>query len=367
MKARMKMNKIAFINELYGTKRQGGEQEAMYELAQMLDSTANLKIDTLSYITKDKNKSIKSTIPLFFRQLPFIRDILVLPFIGLRLGKRLEKNYDALHISSITLFSLYKPKKPYYITCHAVRSQKVEKLSKIGKYKLLFNPLFKFILNILERKGLERASKIIVIKEEMRDYLVEQMQINKNKIRVIPNAIDINKFKPSIGDKKYILFVGRGTIPKGIDTIIEAAPKIKEKILVVTKLISDNFLQLGRKKGVKFIFNVSHAEINKIYDKAKIFILPSLDEEQPLTILEAMSSGLPIVTTKVGSGGLVQDGINGVIISPQNPQELAEAINKLTNNPELLEKIKKANRIKVEQNFSWKVVLKKYIELYERL
>lgn len=191
------------------------------------------------------------------------------------------------------------------------------------------------------------------------------MQVNEDKIKVIPNAVDIDKFKPASGDRKYILFVGRGTVPKGIDTIIEAAKNIKSKILVVTKIISNNFLQLGKKRGIKFIFNVSHAEINKIYDKAKIFILPSLDEEQPLTILEAMSSGLPVVTTEIGSGGLVKDGINGIIISPKNPKELEEAVNKLTEDLELSEKMGKENRLKIEQNFSWEAVIEKYSELYK--
>jgi glycosyltransferase involved in cell wall biosynthesis len=364
------MNKIAFINELYGTRRQGGEQEAMQELAKRLNGVPDLSVDIFSYKNKDKKKTIKSIIPLFFRQLPFFRDVLVLPFIGYRLIRKIENDYDILHSSSITLFSLYKPRKPYFITCHAIRSQKVEKLSKIKKYRFLFNPLFKIILKYLEKRGLKNATEIIVIKDEMKNYLIERMQISDDKVKIIPNAVDIDKFKPdtlNTNDKKNILFVGRGTVPKGIDTIIEMAKNIEEKILIVTKLIGSNFFKLGQERGIEFMFNVSHSEINKIYNKAKIFILPSLDEEQPLTILEAMSSGLPIITTRVGSGNLVQDGINGIIISPQNSKELAEAINKLTSNRELVEKIKKTNRAKVEQNFSWKSVVKKYIELYDQL
>src|SRR5688572_15920994 len=145
------MKKIALILELAGTERHGGEQQAMLNVTNEIKKM-NYPISLFSYISKNPQYKIKSLIPLKLRLLPFIRDIFFVPIIGLRIMKKIERDYDILLTSSTTIASLHKPKSKIIITCHIIRSQKFETLSKIKKYKIFFNPLSYLITSTLEKR-----------------------------------------------------------------------------------------------------------------------------------------------------------------------------------------------------------------------
>lgn len=358
--------RVAFINELYGTKRQGGEQEAMFALAKRLANQPGFIVDIYSYTGED-SKKIDFPIPEEIKLMPYIREIFVVPKLGHWVVKNICPHYDVLHTSSTTLFGEVQCSIPYIISLHAIRSQKAEFLSVIRKYRLVFNPWIKKKLKHLEFKCLSQAASLVVLRERMSRFLIDQLSLARDKITIIPNPVDTKLFKPRQSSSPIVLFVGRGTIPKGIDTLIKAAPKIKGKIIVVTKVISQKFIKKGEKVGITFRFHLPHREMPEIYNQARVFILPSLDEEQSLTILEAMVSGLPIVTTETGGGGLIKDQENGIIIPPRNPDALTGAINKLLDNPALAEKFGKTNRLKVEQDHSWEKVLEKYLSIYDKI
>lgn len=355
--------KIAVINELYGTKRQGGEEEAIFDLSKKLIG-AGLKIDMYSYVAGEKHIKIVSSIPHFLRLIPFFRDIFILPFLGKKLLNIVEKDYDLIVGHSAILFSLCEIKTPTFLICHTIRSQKIERLSKIFPYKILFNFITKKIIWSLESRGFKKATKIIVIKESLKNYLIGKFKIEKEKINIIPNAIDINEFKPTAKDKNnLVLFIGRGTKMKGIDILIKAASLIKAKIIVVTKIIGRKYLENGKRAGIEFLFNVPHNKISEIYPQAKIFILPSRDEEQPLTILEAMSCGVPVIASRIGSGNLVKDNINGLILPENNYEILAEGVNELLKRGDLRRKMSYNNRKLIENKYSWEVILPRYLEI----
>jgi glycosyltransferase involved in cell wall biosynthesis len=282
-----------------------------------------------------------------------VREMFFVPFIGSRLLKKLEKNYDIFFASSMTVASLFKPKATLVITCHLIRSQKFKTLSKIPKYKLFFNPITYFLMSTLEKWSLKNATKIIVIRDQQKKYLTERLGIDQNKISVIPNGIDTDFFKPQkINKKNQVIFVGRGTIPKGIDTLLAAANNIHAKVLIVTQKIDKQFLEIANQKpNISIKYSATPKEIKKFYSESKVFVLPSLNEEQPLSTMEAMACGLPVVVTQEAASNLVKTGINGYIIPEQNPKELSKRINELLSNSTLRERIGANNRRYIVENY----------------
>ncbi len=283
--------KIAIISELYGTQRQGGENQAMHNLYNNIKNEGYLA-DFYSY--KSENQ-INSIIPLKIRCIPFIRDILFAPIIGKNLIKRLDKDYDYIIISTPSLASLSNSKK---IICwtHACRTMKAEKLIKERKYKLIYNKITLKIIKYLEDKSFNKLNKILVITEPIGEFIKVNFNIDKSKIIKFENIIDKNLFKPIKTKKIYdLIFVGRGTKQKGFDKLIEIAKQNKNlKILAVVNILE--FKNIPHNIDIKY--NIKNDEMPKYYNLAKTFILPSLDEEQPLTILEAASCGLKILASK---------------------------------------------------------------------
>ncbi|MBA3285935.1 MAG: glycosyltransferase family 4 protein [Nitrosopumilus sp.] len=344
--------KIAFICELAGTKRHGGEQYAMLRLADEL-KLLNNEVDIYSYTTNDSNFKIKSIIPLKFRLLPFVRDIFFISIIGKNLLRKIDGKYDTIVCSSTTISSFYKSKTKLVTICHIIRSQKFNVLSKIPKYKLFFNPITFFLMSSLEQKSLNNSHQVVVIREHQKEFLVKNLKVNSNKITRIPNGVDSNLFKPRLVEKKYhLIFVGRGTILKGLDTLLKSADKIHGKILIVTKLIEPRLLTLAQSKSnIKIIFNASSEELALLYNQSEIFILPSHDEEQPLTVLEAMSSGLPVIVTQKAASDIVKNNINGIIID-NSETKIYSTSSLLIKNKKMMEKMSENNRDKVLKYYS---------------
>jgi glycosyltransferase involved in cell wall biosynthesis len=321
---------IAFIIELANTKRYGGEQHAMINLANELSKVYS--VDIYSYVPKDNQKKINTFYPSKLKTAPFIRDMIVVPFVGRKLFKIIDSQYDIIFVSSTTMAAFYKPKTKLITVCHIVRSQKFKVLSKIPKYRLLFNPFVYKVMSYLELKSLKNSDNIITIRDHQKKYLKKCFKIDATKINVVPNGIDTNIFRPlKVPKKNQVIFVGRGTVPKGLDLLLEAADQIKAKILVVSQNIEPELLQIANsKKNVVIKFNAKPNELVKLYSESKVFVLPSRDEEQPLTVLEAMSCNLPIVVSKKAAADFFKyKNINGKVIDNLNPSAIADACNEL--------------------------------------
>ena len=124
--------------------------------------------------------------------------------------------------------------------------------------------------------------------------------------------------------------------------------------------------ELGIGNNVKFLG--WRYDIPEILSVSDVFVLPSVTECFPITILEAMSVGIPVVATKVGGvPEEVSDGETGLLVPSENPIALAQAITALLDNPELAQNMGKAGREKALQRFGRGTMIKKHEELYEQL
>lgn len=210
-------------------------------------------------------------------------------------------------------------------------------------------------------KNLLKCDTIIALTQHWKDFF---NGLGFENVVIVPNIVD----SPLIQEKKYndgkvhIIYLGLITKSKGIydllDVINEHKTEFENKITLhiggngetetLKKMISDCSLQ----DIVIFEGWVSGDKKEELLNNADIFILPSYTEGLPISILEAMSYSLPIISTPVGGiPEVVKDGENGIIIKPGEKYALFNAIKELTNNKGLREEMGKISYQKVQLHF----------------
>lgn len=205
---------------------------------------------------------------------------------------------------------------------------------------------------------------------------------SKQEIKVIYNGIDIEKFKPTgniKNTKEFIIMPGASRITgrKGLNYLVEAISKLVPKYPnVKLKIVGDGNERENLEKQVRdleienkveFMGQVLHKKVLEFYQEASVFVLPSLNEGMSNAMLEALACGLPIISTQTGGADeLVRDGENGYIIKFKDSNDIVEKLEKLMNDPDLLQKMGEASRRRA-QNLSWENVAKEYFELYKKV
>ena len=271
-------------------------------------------------------------------------------------------------------------KKPFLMTEHGnyIKERKLE-LSNLPKnlnilYDKLYSPLF---------ESLVRTSYNYVDIHTRLHYGNEdefrKLNLDKKKMRVIYNGIDINKFTNQLKIKNQKPLIGtvcRVTPVKDILTLIKAANivlKNYEAQFVIVGPIEDEVYYkeckelieaFGIQKNIHFVAGwVSTIEW---YPKFDIFTLSSVSEGVPLVLLEAMACGIPCVCTDVGGISEIL-GDAGCVVPPRDPISLAEKICDLIENPELASILSEKARKRAVGNFNTKDVFSKYKNVYREL
>ncbi len=196
------------------------------------------------------------------------------------------------------------------------------------EYDRTSNP-WDFIVN-LEKEALSGADKIITVSNRTKEQLV-RMGGDQNKIRVIYNAVDHEKFEIRNGDgsgpyehrkkgKKIVLFLGRLSEQKGPVQFLYAAKRVLEKypnaVFLVAgtgdmlPLLINLAIQLGIMDDVIFLGYISDEDQSKIYAMSDLYVMPSTSEPFGITALEAMSAGVPVIISKTsGVGEIVKSAL----------------------------------------------------------
>ncbi len=230
---------------------------------------------------------------------------------------------------------------------------------------------------------LNNADAVIALSEDMKKRIQENYR--KVKVFVVPNAINLEEFnifsqratrreiKIDEADD-IVLFVGSLKVVKGIEYLIEAFKIISREIPAVSVLLVGNGSErqkleyIVKKAGlghkVNFIGQVDNNKIPGYMAISDIFVLPSLSEGFSVALLEAMASGLPIVATKVGGiPEVVEDTVNGFLVDPKNPEQIAEKVLLLLKNEKLRQNISENNKRKA-QKYSLKNKASKLLKIY---
>jgi glycosyltransferase involved in cell wall biosynthesis len=232
-----------------------------------------------------------------------------------------------------------------------------------------------------------RTMGLFIFKRTDRVICLTQSEANEvikygcaaEKVRVIPNAIDIERFAPGIErEGKLIVWVGRFVIEKGLEYLVKAAEKIAKKmnntnfLLIGYGPLKGKIEQLIHERGlsntIRIIGPLSRNQIASILGKATLFAFPSLREGLPLSVLEAMACGTPVVGSDIpGVRSIITNGQNGLLVSPRNPEALANAIWILLEDESLRKRLGQNARRTVEEKYNWNTVLSMLEEVYREI
>ncbi len=215
---------------------------------------------------------------------------------------------------------------------------------------------------------LEKAARVICL---TKSDAAEIMKLGcpLKKLRIVPNAVDTELFRPSTDeDENSVVWVGRFVPEKGLNTLIKAARIItrttKTKFVLVGYGPLKGELQtlvksLGLAKAVEFVGPLARNQIADVLARASVFVLPSLKEGMPVSLLEAMSSGKPVVTSMVGGmGEIISHGETGLLVPPRDSEALARAIGTILGDADLRKRLGRNARELVLAKYNWKTVLR---------
>lgn len=236
-----------------------------------------------------------------------------------------------------------------------------------------------WLLKLCSQWLVRRCDAVLVLSQEERD----QWRAFSPGVRF---EVVINPFVPpdsarrhlrhGRGEPPALLFVGRLVPQKGIFDLLEALRLVLEHRRCILRVagqgsheaaICRRVADLGLGGCVELVGYVHGEALAKLYASSDVFVLPSYSEGFPTVISEAMSYGLPIVTSPIrGAVDLLSEGENALFVPPRRPDDLARALLRLLNDPGLCADMEKRNREKVK-DFAPSVVVPRYVAIMRSL
>ncbi|MBN2288682.1 MAG: glycosyltransferase family 4 protein, partial [Candidatus Glassbacteria bacterium] len=229
----------------------------------------------------------------------------------------------------------------------------------------------------LERKAFAAADIGLVTTTWQRDMVVGDYGLNPGKIRVVPNYVLTDVFKPREGaQKKYDLaFVGRGESEKNLDSLFKALQFLNTGGKNVSLLLvggccqSDETRRQAKESGLDIHFqgNVPHLDLPNVLNQARIFVLPSHFEHHPKVLLEAMSCAMPVIGTRVaGIKEEIEHRKTGLLCETDY-RSIAEAVDLLLADSDLQKTLGAKAREYVRKNYDIGRILDLELEIIKEL
>ncbi len=231
----------------------------------------------------------------------------------------------------------------------------------------------------LERNAYRRAKVVVAVSEKIRNELVE-ISVPGERVIVITNGVDLQEFRPGSTDRRepglpegvpLALFVGDIRTPrKNLGTILRSLVSVPElHLAVVGATTSSPYPQMARHLGVsaRVHFLDYRRDVPRLMRAADLFVFPSRYEAFPLVLLEALASGLPVVTVPTaGAADLVGTECGVVVNDPNDVGAFAVALAGLVQYPEKRKRMGQAARATAEHN-SWQRMTEQYLRVYEKI
>jgi sugar transferase (PEP-CTERM/EpsH1 system associated) len=221
------------------------------------------------------------------------------------------------------------------------------------------------------------TDRVVTVSADAANVVRQIERVPAQKTAVIRNGIDISQFRStdrrSKGSGKEAIHIGRLNISKDQATLLRAARLVADadcgfRLTIVGDGPERESLfalkrELGLENHIRFLGE--RHDVNELLADADFFVLSSIEEGIPLTVLEAMAAGLPVIATRVGGNAeVVIPGKTGLLVEPRTPHELADAILAVLQDPERSRTMGLAGRNRVEQEFDVKNVTASYESLY---
>ncbi|XYJ10754.1 TIGR03088 family PEP-CTERM/XrtA system glycosyltransferase [Telluria sp. B2] len=243
--------------------------------------------------------------------------------------------------------------------------------------------------NFLRRALVPFIDRYVPVSHDLHRWLKDVVGIPAPKAELIMNGVDTVRFAPQLpaaatpwaGEDVFVIgTVGRLQDVKDQASLIEAfallcarRPEQRARLrlaIVGDGPLRDKLAQKAQDAGVLELtwFPGARNDIPELMRSFDVFALSSIAEGTPVTLLEAMACGLPVVATKVGGiPEVVQDGVNGALVPASNPQALAEALDLYAADPARVGAHGAAARLNIERHYSVAAMVGAYTALYDRL
>ncbi|NPV91081.1 MAG: glycosyltransferase family 4 protein [Firmicutes bacterium] len=286
-----------------------------------------------------------------------------------------------------------------WLVAHASRaikhSQRLPLIATIhateyGRNNGLHNDMQRYISSVEWFLSFE-AWRVIACSLYMRDELQRVFQLPDDKITLIPNGVDVRDFevvshyKEELAqfrsqyahpDEKIVFYVGRLVHEKGVQLLIEAAPKIlagypQTKLVIAGRGANEGYLHdLARSRGIEnrvyFTGYIDDPTRNRLYQCSDVAVCPSLYEPFGMVALEAMAAGAPVVVSDTGGiSELVEEGITGLKFNTGSADSLASRVLEIIQQPEKARRMRERAYKKAVALYSWDTIAGNTIELYE--
>jgi len=274
---------------------------------------------------------------------------------------------------------------PHVMTVHSLEPLRPWKAEQLGGGYALSS--------WAERVSVESAAAVIAVSEGMReDVLSAYPAVDPARLHVIHNGIDAEQYAPDPATDvldKYgvdrtrpsVVFVGRITRQKGVPVLLRAAahldpdvqlvlcagqPDTPELGAEVSRLVED--LRASRSGVIWLEGMLSKREVIQLLSHATLFACPSVYEPLGIVNLEAMACGTAVVASKVGGiPEVVADGETGLLVPPDNPTALADAMTSITRDPDRAAAMGRAGRERAVAEFDWTRIATQTAELYSQV
>jgi glycosyltransferase involved in cell wall biosynthesis len=243
----------------------------------------------------------------------------------------------------------------------------------------LYQWLFTAANSYWEKQAFSQAKSIIAVSEKVAEELVS-IGVPRQKIRVIVNGVDLQEFTPGVTSRSLLglpenvnlaLFAGDIRTPrKNLDTVLKALKKVADlHLAVVGNTKGSPFLELANNLGIseRVHFLGYRRDIAQIMQAADFFVFPSRYEACTLVLLEALASGLPVITaTATGGAELVTAEAGIVLPETDHIDSLAASLSVLASDRPLRQQMAQAARVLAEKH-SWTNMAQNYLNIFAEL
>jgi glycosyltransferase involved in cell wall biosynthesis len=392
------MTKVCFISPEY-LPLSGGTGAYVYYLSREL-MKQNYDISIVTGYDEAKTIEVNKQLSVYFLKVlkaPIVKSFMFAASSLRKLNSISESiNVDIAHANLPLVPDFAVPKgfgKTLISTVHstwkgeaeAIRGEPYTRLNSNEKFMVSFN----WFLRIFEERMLERSNRLIAVSDFTRRELHRFYKIDESKIRVVHNGVDINKFKPTLDKRKVkqelgfspeditILSVGRLYARKGLFTLIESMPKVVKRFKNAKFVISGkgqsnemkkliaHATRLGVRDNLIFTGYFPDKKLPKLYQAADVFAFSTFYEHHPFAVLEAMSTGLPVVTTNVGGiPETIDSGKNGYLCRPFNSGKFSDGILSFLEHPAEASETAIQARKTIEKRFDWRLIVQNVLRVY---
>ncbi len=362
---------------------EGGVETVAFELAKAWDEAGvpNSVLASVVGCTDGPCKRLERVAPWLERiptrgPMRHIGRLIVVPFFTFAATLALRKHRDAVIVSHGDTLS------GDVLVVHAVNAVNLKEKSRAGNWKWLFNPIHLWVAwRDRFMIGGRRYRKYVAVSPRVAGELETNYKVPPQLISVIPNGIDLGKFKadPSMGrairsefgiapDARLLLFVSHEFDRKGLAFAVEALKQLDGTVRLLAVGSDDPapYRRLLPDGDKRLIFAGSRRDLPAFYSAADIFVLPTAYETFSLVCMEALASGVPVIATRVGGiEDYLKDGVNGYGIE-RDPADIAAKVRTVLGDPVHLAALKEGAR-ETAEHFDWNTVAARYVVLLQEI